>query len=147
MIKSPASAKDIAPRKGMPGTQLTEHDFKRRYGEQFTDPAFRAVQAEIDKIADIAWYAYDEPRKSPITAKAGAGFKNPDYDLSVDWTAAKDAIGAARVQHDAKDATPRILLINGSSRSEHTCPGEMSKSFHLIELAKNRDREGVLSGG
>ena len=136
MVKSLTSAKATQPRKGMPGTQLTEHDFKRRYGEQFTDPAFRAVQAEIDKIAAIAWDAYDEPRKAPITAKAGAGFKNPDYDLSVDWTAAKDAIGAAQLRHDAKDGTPRILVINGSSRSEHTCPGEMSKSYRLIELAK-----------
>lgn len=28
-----------------------------------------------------------------------------------------------------------ILLINGSSRTEHTCPGEMSKNWRLVELA------------
>jgi hypothetical protein len=32
--------------------------------------------------------------------------------------------------------TPRVLIINGSSRSEHTCPGEMSKSWRLIKLAE-----------
>jgi hypothetical protein len=34
------------------------------------------------------------------------------------------------------DTPPRILLINGSSRSEHTRPGEMSKSFRLAEIAR-----------
>ncbi len=29
-----------------------------------------------------------------------------------------------------------MLLINGSSRSEHTCPGEMSKSYRLVEIAR-----------
>jgi hypothetical protein len=77
MVKSSGSTDATKPRKGMPGTQLSKQDFKLRYGEQFTDPAFRAVQAEIDKIADIAWDAYDEPRKAPITEKAGTGFKNP----------------------------------------------------------------------
>jgi multimeric flavodoxin WrbA len=31
----------------------------------------------------------------------------------------------------------RVLLINASSRSEHTCPGEMSKSFRLAEIARS----------
>ncbi|MDB5434009.1 MAG: NADPH-dependent reductase, partial [Phenylobacterium sp.] len=31
----------------------------------------------------------------------------------------------------------RFLLINGSSRSEHTCPGEMSKSWRFIEMARD----------
>ena len=36
-------------------------------------------------------------------------------------------------------APARILLINASSRSEHTCPGEMSKTFRLA-----RDRAAEL---
>ena len=36
----------------------------------------------------------------------------------------------------AERSTPAILLINGSSRSEHTCPGEMSKSYRLVEIAR-----------
>lgn len=34
------------------------------------------------------------------------------------------------------DRPQRVLLINGSARSEHTCPGEMSKSYRLVELAQ-----------
>src|SRR5206468_4353152 len=30
----------------------------------------------------------------------------------------------------------RILLVNGSPRTEHTCPGEMSKTWRLVELAR-----------
>ena len=33
-------------------------------------------------------------------------------------------------------AQPRILIVNGSARSEHTCPGEMSKSWRLVKLAE-----------
>ena len=127
--------KAIEPRKGMPSPQLAEAEFKRRYNDQFFDPAFRAVQAELDKVADIAWDAYDKSRKSPVTQKAGPGFSNAKYDLSVNWIAAHEAVKAAQLRHDDKKQTPHILLINGSSRSEHTCPGEMSKSFRLIEIA------------
>jgi hypothetical protein len=54
----------------------------------------------------------------------------------VDWLAAREAIAAAQRRHDDTGETPRILLINGSSRSEHTCPGEMSKTWRLIKSAE-----------
>src|SRR5207244_6270370 len=38
--------------------------------------------------------------------------------------------------HDDAAAQPRMLIINGSARSEHTCPGEMSKSWRLVKLAE-----------
>src|SRR5262249_40695060 len=40
---------------------------------------------------------------------------------------------------------PRILIVNGSSRTEHTCPGEMSKSWRLVEIASRAlaDDEGM----
>ncbi len=136
MPSTPKPGKAIKPRKGMPSPQLAEAEFKRRYNDQFFDPAFRAVQVDLDKIADIAWDAYDQSRKSPVTQKAGPGFSNAKYDLSVNWIAAHEAVKAAQLRHDDKKQTPRILLINGSSRSEHSCPGEMSKSFRLIEIAQ-----------
>ena len=33
-------------------------------------------------------------------------------------------------------AQPRMLVINGSARTEHTCPGEMSKTWRLVKLAE-----------
>jgi len=43
---------------------------------------------------------------------------------------------AAQRRHDDAREPQRILLINGSSRSEHTCPGEMSKTWRLIKSAE-----------
>lgn len=124
------------PRKGMPSPKLSEIEFKRRYSEQFVDPAFDPMRDSLAKVAEIAWQAYAESRKAPITQKAGPEFADPDYDLSTDWLAARQAIAEAQKRYDDSAQPPRVLLINGSSRSEHTCPGEMSKSFRLAELSQ-----------
>jgi multimeric flavodoxin WrbA len=119
----------------MPSPQLSEREFRQRFLDQFQDPAFAALAVELDKIADAAWEAYDDGRKAPRTQKAGGEFSDPDYELSVDWLAARAAIQAAQRRHEDR-SKPAILLINCSSRSEHTCPGEMSKSYRLLEIAR-----------
>ena len=129
MTKAPA------PRKGMPSPQLKEADFRKRFLSQFADPAFQPLKAELDKVADVAWDGYNEARKAPNTRKAGKGYADPDYDLSVDWIAAKEAIDQAQAEHDDRGEPPCILVINASPRSEHTCPGEMSKTWRLVEIA------------
>lgn len=124
------------PRKGMPDPKLGEAAFKSRYREQFADPAFAPLEGDIDRIAEVAWQAYSDGRKSPVTRKAGPGFADPDYELSIDWIVARRAILDAQKRHDDKAAVPNVLIVNASSRSEHTCPGEMSKSFRLASLAR-----------
>jgi len=123
------------PRKGMPSPKLPEDAFKARYREQFTDPEFDGLSADIERIAEVAWHAYRDSRKSPRTRKAGPGYADPDYDLSLDWIAAREAIDRAREQYDDPAHPLHVLVINASSRSEHTCPGEMSKSYRLAEIA------------
>ena len=125
------------PRKGMPSPTLDEAEFKRHYRQQFFDPAFAQLSTELDRIADVAWQAYRDSRKAPITRKAGNGFHDPGYDLSVEWIAAAEAIRQAQSRYEDTARTPSILMINGSSRSEHTCPGEMSKSYRMVEEAKH----------
>ncbi|RWG31088.1 flavodoxin family protein [Mesorhizobium sp.] len=137
MANSTDFSKSPEPRKGMPSPRLGESEFKARYLRQFYDPAFQSEADAIGRLAEIAWQAYSEERKAPITRKAGQGFHDPDYDLSVDWFAAHEAVEAAQRRYEDKTAPSRILLINGSSRSEHTCPGEMSKTFRLVELARS----------
>src|SRR6185312_11723593 len=114
------------PRKGMPDPQLSEADFKARFKSQFQDPAFGPLTAELERVAAAAWDGYSHGRKSPVTRKAGAGFADPAYDLAVDWIATHDAVKAALARHDDPAGPARFLVINCSSRSEHTCPGEMS---------------------
>jgi multimeric flavodoxin WrbA len=125
----------LTPRKGMPSPRLNEAEFRQRFLGQFQDPAFESVASELDKIAGVAWDAYDHSRKAPRTRKAGNEFADPNYDLSVDWLAARAAIADAQRRHADRNR-PAILLINCSSRSEHTCPGEMSKSYRLLEIAR-----------
>ena len=128
---------EINIRKGMPSVQLDKAEFKKRFLTQFYDPAFQPLQKELDKIAEAAWDGYDNYRKAPRTVKAGQGFADPDYDLSVEWLETSKAIEAA--ERRQKDATTpsRVLIVNGSTRSEHTCPGEMSKTFRMVSIARD----------
>ncbi|MCA6125631.1 flavodoxin family protein [Bradyrhizobium sp. WSM 1704] len=128
-------------RKGMPPVKLSRDEFERRFRKRFADPVFRSMQKELAVIIAGAWDAYSHSRKAPVTRKAGPGFADPEYDLAVDWLSARDAIDEAQRRHDDRNAQPHILLINGSSRSEHTCPGEMSKSWRMVEIAEARFRE------
>ncbi len=129
-------ADQTEPRKGMPRVELTRDEFLRRYMQQYVDPAFDPLRAELDKIAEVAWDGYIEGRKAPFTRKAGAGYADPEYDLSADWVEARRRIDEARGGFETKDRPPRILIVNGSPRSENTCPGEMSKTWRLTEIAK-----------
>lgn len=123
-------------RKGMPPVKLPRDEFERRYRSQFADPAFAPLQRELDGIIGAAWDAYSHSRKAPVTRKAGAGFADPGYDIAVDWLEARAAILEAQRRHDDAEEPPRVLIINGSSRSEHTCPGEMSKTWRMVKLAE-----------
>jgi multimeric flavodoxin WrbA len=125
----------------MPSPRLDEAEFKRRYRQHFYDPAFDTLAEEIERIADVAWDAYSNSRKAPVTRAAGADFHNPSHELSVEWLAARDAIRTAQDRFEDIARPPSILIINGSSRSEHTCPGEMSKSFRMICEAEGAIRE------
>jgi multimeric flavodoxin WrbA len=123
-------------RKGMPAVKLDRAEFEKRYRSRFIDPAFKPLQRELDAITSAAWDAYSHSRKAPETRKAGRGFADPDYEIAVDWLKARDAIIDAQRRHDDRKQAPRILIINGSSRNEHTCPGEMSKTWRLVKLAE-----------
>ena len=123
-------------RKGSDDPRLDEAEFKARFRSQFQDDAFVPLETELQRITEAAWDAYSHERKSPKTRKAGPGHADPDYDLGVDWIAARAAIDAAQARHDDPASPPRVLMINGSTRSEHTCPGELSKSWRLTQLAR-----------
>lgn len=129
------SPADLEPRKGSPSPRLDEIQFKRRFLNQFQDPAYEPLKAELTKVAAAAWDAYANSRKSPRTRKAGPGFADPEYDLATDWLNAQAAVRRAQERHDDSNGPMRLLLINGSSRSEHTCPGELSKSYRMVEIA------------
>ncbi|MBV9460503.1 MAG: flavodoxin family protein [Bradyrhizobium sp.] len=128
------AAPDI--RKEMPPVKLSREEFEKRYRARLVDPAFAPLGSEIDDLIAAAWDAYSHSRKAPLTRRAGEGFADPDYEIATDWLAARKAILEAQRAYDDMGRPPSILLINGSPRSEHTCPGETSKTWRLVKLAE-----------
>lgn len=123
-------------RKGQSPAQLDRAAFSERFRASFFDPVFRAEDRAISRLERLAWDAYTEGRKAPVTRKAGAGYADPDYDLSCDWIATKKKLDDAQAAW-ADAATPsRVLVICGSARNDGTCPGEISKSFRLAGLVR-----------
>ncbi|WP_198343745.1 flavodoxin family protein [Pseudorhodoplanes sinuspersici] len=127
----------IDVRKGMPSVQLTREEFDRRFKARFYDPIFEPLAPELAKIADAAWVSYDDYHKAPRTHPAGEGYADPAYQLSDEWRDASRAVEAAEAWQKDKASPSRILIVNGSSRSNQTCPGEMSKTYRLAEIAKS----------
>jgi multimeric flavodoxin WrbA len=122
--------------KGMASVQLDREEFLRRFRERYYDPAFAGSSGAVDELAALAWEAYDEYRKSPRVRRAGRGFADPDFELALEWLAARRAILAAERRRKDPRSPARFLVINGSARSDQSCPGEMSKSYRLAELAR-----------
>jgi multimeric flavodoxin WrbA len=124
-------------RTGQAPAMLSRAQFRDRFRDRFFDPAFQAESAAIDRLEAIAWDAYQQGRKAPRTAKAGPGFADPDYDLSVEWRATRDKLLAAQ-QRWAQPGTPsRVLLVCCASRNDGTCPGEISKTWRLTQIARD----------
>jgi multimeric flavodoxin WrbA len=125
-----------AIRTGQPDAQLARDAFAERFRARFRDPAFAPMRDSIDALLAIAWDAYTAGRKSPHTHAAGPGYADPSYELSDQWRDASRRVAAAEAQQRRRDSPTRVLLVNASPRSEHTCPGEMSKSWRLVETAR-----------
>jgi multimeric flavodoxin WrbA len=123
-------------RKGMASVQLAKEEFSKRARERFYDPSFAAVTPELEKIIDVAWKNYTEYHKSPRTRAAGPGFSDPEFSLPIEWLETRQAIAHAKKRQKVAKSKSRILLINGSTRSDQTCPGEMSKTFRLTKVAE-----------
>ena len=121
---------------GTPSVQLNRKEFVMRFHQRHADPSFAAVAQPLDAVAEVAWKNYVDYHKAPRTRKAGSAYADPSYDLSVDWIAARARISEAERVQRRRRTPSRILLINGSARSDHTCPGEMSKSYRLAKVAQ-----------
>jgi hypothetical protein len=138
MNDGPDSAPMPEVRKGQGDVKLSREEFARRIGERFYDPAFDGVRNEVERIIDIAWNGYDQYRKSPRTRKAGAAFADPDFELPVEWLETRARILKAECLQRDLSSPRRILFVCGAARHDQTCPGEMSKTFRLAQLARER---------
>jgi multimeric flavodoxin WrbA len=124
-------------RKGQAPDRLARAEFGVRFRASFVDPEFRTEDASIARLEEIAWLAYVDGRKAPFTQKAGLGYVDPNYDLSVEWVATKQRIGEEQLRWADSASPSRVLVICGSARNDGTCPGEISKSFRLSGIARD----------
>lgn len=123
-------------RKGQAPARLGRDEFHLRFRRALYDPAYEGVIEALDAVEQVAWDAYQDGRKAPRTVKAGPGYADPDYDLSIEWKEASERLKAAEARQKDPASRSRILLINGAARNDGTCPGEISKSWRLSMLAK-----------
>ena len=129
-------------RTGQAPALLTRPEFHERFVVRFYDPAFNAERDAIARLEDIAWAALQGGRKAPVTRPAGPGFADPSYELSVQWLETRARLQSAQARWDDSTAPSRVLLVCGSARNDGTCPGEVSKTWRLTEVARH-----VVEGG
>lgn len=123
-------------RKGQAPAPLAREAFHDRFMQDFQDPAFGAEQEALKRLEDIAWDAYDEGRKAPVTRPAGEGFADPTYEISVEWLETSSRLRKAQKAWGQAATPSRVLLVNGSPRNDGTCPGEISKTHRMVQLAQ-----------
>jgi multimeric flavodoxin WrbA len=123
-------------RKGQAPAPLTREQFHERYQLRFHDPAFAGEHAAIARLEDIAWLAMQEGRKAPYTRPAGRGFADPTYEISVQWLETRKRLRVAQKRWQDSATPSRVLLVCGSARNDGTCPGEVSKTWRLTEIAR-----------
>ncbi len=111
-------------RTGQGSTRLSKAEFQRRWKERFADPAFDPEREKIDRLAEIAWEAYDDHRKSPHSRKAGPSFADPDTS----WR----SNGSRR----AKISWPR----KNNSRMRTRLPASCSSAVHRAPTRPARAR-------
>ncbi|MFN0182985.1 MAG: flavodoxin family protein [Aquabacterium sp.] len=123
-------------RTGQAPAPLTRAAFRERFNGRFYDPAFEEEREAIARLEAIAWEAVQEGRKAPITRPAGRGFADPSYQISVQWLETRKRLRAAQTRWSDSATPSRVLLICGSARNDGTCPGEVSKTWRLTEMAQ-----------
>lgn len=115
---------------------LTEDEYIKRFEKRFTDPYFDEHRSEIHELAKIAWRTHKDDRKSPFQSKAGPGYHDPNYELSDEWRKTKLAVDVALQRYQDPNGSRRILVISAADRNDKTCPGEVSKSRRLAQMAQ-----------
>ena len=115
---------------------LTKSEYRQRFDARFYDPVFDEVKSELDAVFEKAWDGYIKYRKSPRTTPAGPEFAHPEQKLSLEWLQTRAEIQAAERRQKDPGSPSRILIVNGSTRSEHSCPGEISKTRRLAQRAQ-----------
>jgi multimeric flavodoxin WrbA len=123
-------------RKGQAPAQLSRIEFHQRFSQSFEDPLFAPQDGALASVEDVAWKAYKDSRKAPVTEKAGRGYADPTYDLSVEWSGTRARLLRTDARRRKSATRSRVLVVIGSARNDGSCPGEASKTFRLAGIAQ-----------
>lgn len=118
------------------GPRISKDELKTRFLRRFIDPIYDEHRETLEKLAELAWQANQEGHKAPFTRPAGRGFADPTYQLSDEWRAASLAIKEAQKEYAKPNSPSRILIVSGANRNSRTCPGEVSKTRRLVDIAE-----------
>ena len=91
-------------RTGQAPAVLSRKVFHERFLQSFMDPAFKPETEALARLETVAWDAYIEGRKAPVTRKADPGYADPGYDLSVEWLDTKKRLEKAQAHWKKKPA-------------------------------------------
>ena len=123
-------------RKGQWPGNVSREEFSRHFRGNFFDPAFDHARDAIAELEEIAWDSYIQGRKAPVRRKAGPGFADSQYELSVEWSETRLRLQKAEAQQKNPLTKSRVLVVNASARNDGTCPGETSKTFRLATTVR-----------
>jgi hypothetical protein len=87
-------------RKGHAPAQLSRIQFHDRFTLSFKDPLFAPEEGALARVENVAWKAYKDSRKAPVTRRAGKGYADPEYKF--EWSGTR-ALSAP----DTKLSSPR----------------------------------------
>lgn len=126
---------NFEPRKDPAAKPIEKEEFIVRFKKRFEDPIYDSHRNSIEEMSELAWQAHQDNHKAPLTKKAGPGFKDPNYEVSIHWLKAKEELRKAQALHDDPMGPTRILIISAADRNDQSCPGEVSKTKRLALLA------------
>lgn len=124
------------PRLGQAPEKVDRNEFHLRFMRSFADPAFQQAQDALAQVEQIAWENYSASHKAPFKEKAGPGYADPYYDLSSEWRESSERLKKTDAWQKNPLSPSRVLLICGAARNDGSCPGEMSKTFRMMQMAR-----------
>ncbi len=126
----------MEPRTGQFDGMMDRKSFGDRFRASFGHPRFLEIAEAMAQVEETAWQAYIAHDKPAATEKAGEGYADPEYQLSVEWKETRSRLLAAEQRQKDPASPSRVLLICGAARNDGSCPGEISKTFRLLQIAK-----------
>ncbi len=131
-------------RKGQaPAFPMQREEFRARFMRVVLRPGVRGRSARRSSASRRSrGTPTRKDRKAPRTHKAGPGFQDPG--LRPLGRMARDGRARRRPRRPARRIPrrrSRVLLVCGSPRNDGSCPGEMSKTYRLVQIAA-RGAEG-----